>query len=100
MVNSFLNLKNASGVHFFTGDDAVGTHSPKDFSVRDLLAVFAERDPRFKNLSIHTHSRFLASNRQRVSFLDLPQTETTASADRVLWRKYDSLLRIFCKFLI
>ncbi len=100
MGNSFLILKNASGVHFFTGDDAVGAHSPKDFSVRGLLAVFTERHPRFKNLVSHTHSLFLEVNRQRASFFHLPQTDTATPANRIQCRNHESLLPVFCKFLI
>jgi hypothetical protein len=100
MGNSFMVLKNASGVHFFTGDDAVGTHSPKDFSARDMLAVFTDRNPWFKNFISHTHSRFLAANRQKASFLTFPNRRENILADRGIYNEKNSSLALYCTLLI
>ncbi len=44
----FVIIKDAAGVHFYTGDDAVAAHSPTGHSIQPLLAVLTERDSRQK----------------------------------------------------
>ncbi len=51
----FFAIKDSAGVHFCAGDDAVLSHSAKDYSVHPMIAVLNERDTRLEYQVPHTH---------------------------------------------
>ncbi len=44
----FQVIKDAAGIHFYTGDDAVASQPSKNNSYQPMLAVLNERDSRLK----------------------------------------------------